>query len=199
MQRGTTITLTKLFDPLPVRRKEFERNAKREFGKAMGLLTAYALVPCSGINGDVDGTTDSEGDRDGDGDEDQAMEEPQRTEKKKAWNNKAVRLTVTNTPSSGGKKQTHILSAGGSNSNPASLLNIAQGLWGSKSLEGVTGLELQFRIDPPKVKVKVSAKMKKEMEARGSDGSTEINPGSGSMFVNSLSSSPFSVHAPPTL
>ncbi|KAF8881693.1 histidine kinase-like ATPase [Gymnopilus junonius] len=45
--RGTTIILTKLFAPLPVRRKEFERNAKREFGKALTLLNAYALVPCA--------------------------------------------------------------------------------------------------------------------------------------------------------
>ncbi|KDR71587.1 hypothetical protein GALMADRAFT_75124, partial [Galerina marginata CBS 339.88] len=45
--RGTTITLTNLFSPLPVRRKEFERNAKREFGKALALLNAYALVPCA--------------------------------------------------------------------------------------------------------------------------------------------------------
>jgi len=39
-----------LFKPLPVRRKELERNAKREFGKALGLLTAYALVPCAQEN-----------------------------------------------------------------------------------------------------------------------------------------------------
>ncbi|KAJ7040580.1 hypothetical protein C8F04DRAFT_1082777 [Mycena alexandri] len=50
-QRGTTITLTNLFSTLPVRRKEFERNAKREFGKALTLLNAYALGPCSSENG----------------------------------------------------------------------------------------------------------------------------------------------------
>jgi DNA mismatch repair protein PMS2 len=50
-QRGTTITLTNLFSTLPVRRKEFERNAKREFGKALTLLNAYALGPCSSRNG----------------------------------------------------------------------------------------------------------------------------------------------------
>lgn len=33
--------------PLPVRRKEFERNAKREFTKALTTLTSYALVPAS--------------------------------------------------------------------------------------------------------------------------------------------------------
>lgn len=47
-QRGTTVVLHKLFHPLPVRRKEFERNAKKEFAKALGTLTGYGLVPCSG-------------------------------------------------------------------------------------------------------------------------------------------------------
>ncbi len=41
------MTLSGLFVPLPVRRKEFERTAKREFGKALTLLYAYALVPAS--------------------------------------------------------------------------------------------------------------------------------------------------------
>ncbi|KAJ7753591.1 histidine kinase-like ATPase [Mycena maculata] len=50
-KRGTAITLTNLFSTLPVRRKEFERNAKREFGKALTLLNAYALGPCSSRNG----------------------------------------------------------------------------------------------------------------------------------------------------
>ncbi|KAJ7127884.1 hypothetical protein C8R44DRAFT_778955 [Mycena epipterygia] len=50
-QRGTTITLTNIFSTLPVRRKEFERNAKREFGKALTLLNAYALGPCSNRSG----------------------------------------------------------------------------------------------------------------------------------------------------
>ncbi|KAF5376411.1 hypothetical protein D9615_008588 [Tricholomella constricta] len=45
-QRGTTIALTNLSAPLPVRRKELERNSKREFGKALALLNAYALGPC---------------------------------------------------------------------------------------------------------------------------------------------------------
>ena len=50
-QTGTTVTLTNLFISLPVRRKEFERNAKREFGKALALLNAYALGPCSAGSG----------------------------------------------------------------------------------------------------------------------------------------------------
>ncbi|KAF6747529.1 hypothetical protein DFP72DRAFT_604810 [Ephemerocybe angulata] len=44
---GTTVSINNLFSPLPVRRKEFERNAKREFSKALSLLYAYALVPCA--------------------------------------------------------------------------------------------------------------------------------------------------------
>ncbi|KAI6131694.1 histidine kinase-like ATPase [Pisolithus croceorrhizus] len=49
-QRGTTVTVTNLFTPLPVRRKELERNIKREFQKALTILHAYALVPCSREN-----------------------------------------------------------------------------------------------------------------------------------------------------
>ena len=33
-----------------MRRKDLERNAKREFGKALTLLHAYALVPCAHEN-----------------------------------------------------------------------------------------------------------------------------------------------------
>ena len=47
LQRGTTVTVQGLFSPLPVRKKEFERNAKREFNKALTLLHAYALGPCA--------------------------------------------------------------------------------------------------------------------------------------------------------
>jgi DNA mismatch repair protein PMS2 len=50
-QTGTTVTLANLFISLPVRRKEFERNVKREFGKALALLNAYALGPCSAGSG----------------------------------------------------------------------------------------------------------------------------------------------------
>ncbi|KAL5513934.1 hypothetical protein ACEPAG_2695 [Sanghuangporus baumii] len=49
-QRGTTVYVEGLFSPLPVRRKELQRNSKREFGKALNLLSAYALVPCSKEN-----------------------------------------------------------------------------------------------------------------------------------------------------
>ncbi|KAI5999252.1 DNA mismatch repair protein MutL, partial [Pisolithus albus] len=49
-QRGTTVTVTNLFRPLPVRRKELERNIKREYQKALTILHAYALVPCSKEN-----------------------------------------------------------------------------------------------------------------------------------------------------
>ena len=49
-QRGTTISVAGLFKPLPVRRKELERNARREHAKALALLHAYALVPCAHEN-----------------------------------------------------------------------------------------------------------------------------------------------------
>ncbi|XP_078175861.1 DNA mismatch repair protein isoform X4 [Carex rostrata] len=43
-QVGTTVTVEKLFSPLPVRSKEFSRNIKREYGKLISLLNSYALV-----------------------------------------------------------------------------------------------------------------------------------------------------------
>lgn len=52
-QRGTTVTITNLFLPLPVRRKELDRNSKREFGKALALLNAYALGPCCNTSAGV--------------------------------------------------------------------------------------------------------------------------------------------------
>ncbi|KAF8340350.1 histidine kinase-like ATPase [Cantharellus anzutake] len=45
-QRGTTVTASGLFVPLPVRRAELTRNVKREFAKALNLLHSYALLPC---------------------------------------------------------------------------------------------------------------------------------------------------------
>ncbi|KAI5121002.1 hypothetical protein M0805_000463 [Coniferiporia weirii] len=49
-QRGTTVYVEGFFKPLAVRRKELERNSKREFGKVLNLLNAYALVPCTKEN-----------------------------------------------------------------------------------------------------------------------------------------------------
>lgn len=43
-QRGTTIIVEGLFKVLPVRRKEFEKNLKREYTKTQNLLQAYALI-----------------------------------------------------------------------------------------------------------------------------------------------------------
>ncbi|GFZ43548.1 hypothetical protein JCM24511_01268 [Saitozyma sp. JCM 24511] len=60
-QRGTTVSLVGLFKPLPVRRKEFERNAKREITKALTMLTGYALVPASASVGGSGGTDASPG------------------------------------------------------------------------------------------------------------------------------------------
>ena len=41
---GTTVTVRGIFEPLPVRHKEFRKNARREYGKALAVLQAYALV-----------------------------------------------------------------------------------------------------------------------------------------------------------
>lgn len=43
-EQGTTVKLEKLFSTLPVRRKEFLKNLKREFNKMCQLLYAYCLV-----------------------------------------------------------------------------------------------------------------------------------------------------------
>ncbi|XP_045766529.1 mismatch repair endonuclease PMS2 isoform X1 [Maniola jurtina] len=43
-QVGTTVALTNLFCSLPVRQKEFHKNAKREFNKMTNLLYAYCLI-----------------------------------------------------------------------------------------------------------------------------------------------------------
>ncbi|KAL9548707.1 hypothetical protein MBANPS3_005560 [Mucor bainieri] len=41
---GTTLQLTDIFHSLPVRRQEFQRNIKREFGKALIILQAYCII-----------------------------------------------------------------------------------------------------------------------------------------------------------
>ncbi|KAK2875354.1 hypothetical protein FQN49_001672 [Arthroderma sp. PD_2] len=43
-QKGTTISVENLFKPLPVRRRELEKNIKREYGKVLALLHAYACI-----------------------------------------------------------------------------------------------------------------------------------------------------------
>lgn len=43
-QKGTTMTVETLFQNLPVRRRELERNIKREWGKVITLLNQYACV-----------------------------------------------------------------------------------------------------------------------------------------------------------
>ncbi|KAE8009504.1 hypothetical protein FH972_005936 [Carpinus fangiana] len=43
-QIGTTVTVKKLFSNLPVRSKEFRRNIRKEYGKLISLVNAYALI-----------------------------------------------------------------------------------------------------------------------------------------------------------
>ncbi|KAK8509841.1 hypothetical protein V6N13_093685 [Hibiscus sabdariffa] len=43
-QIGTTVTVKKLFSNLPVRSKDFHRNIRKEYGKLISLLNAYALT-----------------------------------------------------------------------------------------------------------------------------------------------------------
>ena len=46
LQRGTTVTIADLFKSVPVRRKDFEKNSKREYAKVSNLVQAYALIHC---------------------------------------------------------------------------------------------------------------------------------------------------------
>jgi DNA mismatch repair protein PMS2 len=43
-QKGTTVSVENLFNNLPVRRRELERNIKREWGKVVGVLGQYACI-----------------------------------------------------------------------------------------------------------------------------------------------------------
>ena len=43
-QKGTTVGVENLFLNLPVRRRELEKNIKREYGKALGVLQSYACI-----------------------------------------------------------------------------------------------------------------------------------------------------------
>ena len=43
-QKGTTAAVEDIFRNLPVRRRELEKNIKREYGKALGVLQAYACI-----------------------------------------------------------------------------------------------------------------------------------------------------------
>ncbi|KAI9880113.1 MAG: hypothetical protein M1830_005358 [Pleopsidium flavum] len=43
-QQGTTVAVENLFKNLPVRRRELEKNIKREYGKVLGVLHAYACI-----------------------------------------------------------------------------------------------------------------------------------------------------------
>ena len=43
-QKGTTVAVEDLFINLPVRRRELEKNIKREYGKVLNVLQAYACI-----------------------------------------------------------------------------------------------------------------------------------------------------------
>jgi DNA mismatch repair protein PMS2 len=43
-QKGTTVSVENLFNNLPVRRKELERNIKREWNRVIGVLNQYACI-----------------------------------------------------------------------------------------------------------------------------------------------------------
>ena len=43
-QKGTTVAVENIFANLPVRRRELDKNIKREYGKALTILQAYACI-----------------------------------------------------------------------------------------------------------------------------------------------------------
>ena len=43
-QKGTTVVVGTVFKNLPVRRQELVRNIKREYGRVLGILQAYACI-----------------------------------------------------------------------------------------------------------------------------------------------------------
>ncbi|CAM9203755.1 unnamed protein product, partial [Hapterophycus canaliculatus] len=43
-QVGTTVSISNMFEPLPVRRGEFRRNIKKQFNKLLRGMQAYALI-----------------------------------------------------------------------------------------------------------------------------------------------------------
>ena len=43
-QKGTTVLVERLFNNLPVRRRELERNIKREWNRVVGVLGQYACI-----------------------------------------------------------------------------------------------------------------------------------------------------------
>ena len=43
-QKGTTVVVENIFRNLPVRRQQLETNIKREYGKVLGILQAYACI-----------------------------------------------------------------------------------------------------------------------------------------------------------
>ncbi|ORY86238.1 hypothetical protein BCR37DRAFT_376796 [Protomyces lactucae-debilis] len=61
-QIGTTVRIVDLFSQLPVRRKDLEKNAKREFAKAVKLLSAYAAIQ-EGIKMEIIHIPDTKGNK----------------------------------------------------------------------------------------------------------------------------------------
>jgi DNA mismatch repair protein PMS2 len=127
-QRGTTVTVTGLFGPLPVRRKELERHAKREFTKALNLLTAYALVPCTQENNGVVLTISN-------------------TPDGGYVSRASLGLFMLSGEANGGvRKKTTQLRTDGATSLRASV----GALWGPKQLDNLVDLDLSFEVIPEK-------------------------------------------------
>ncbi|KAL0576188.1 ATP-binding mismatch repair protein [Marasmius crinis-equi] len=133
-QRGSTVLITTPFVSLPVRRKELERNIKREFGKALTLLNAYALGPCCGLSAGSS-KDDDPSNKDSVG--------------------RGVRLVVTNQPDKG-QKTTHVSLPLPSAGTQPSVRTGVTVLWGPKALDNV--IDFQFEFQVPRITLKKSKK-----------------------------------------
>ena len=107
-----------------MRRKEFERNTKREFQKALNLLHAYALVPCTLENKGVRLTVSNQ------------------TEG--GW--VSASIAALDVPHAARSRKVVQFKTDGSPSIRASVLAV----WGSKSLENIVDLHLSFDVQTEK-------------------------------------------------
>ena len=128
-KRGTTVTITNLFASLPVRRKELERNSKREFGKALSLLNAYALGPCCTVGTGVRLTVTNQMD--------------------KGCVLHHYHGSSFHTDEKSSQKNVQISTTGATSPRAA-----VSALWGTKALENIVDLEMSFNVDKEKTALK---------------------------------------------
>ena len=131
---------------MPVRRKELERNAKREFGKALTLLHAYALVPCAHENKGVRLTVTN------------ATSGGCACDSLYPW------VAVADTDVGDRRKKTVQLRTDGTPSTRASV----SAIWGPKALEHLVELDLEFNVEAEAAVLRRQGRSQNEEYARHS-------------------------------